>query len=173
MARLAAGQDAVPRDEGPLPRQDSMPGLRRLQTAQGCILRKSGREDHQRICAYARERTPQVFRHTYSHRTGHESRRKADSRDKAAAWLSRRCRSRLPHARPPLLHPLRRRKPAHQSRHISRKFSGWFPIHPRRTEYRTALSRHPQTYRRTPQIATDRQYGCDCRTRRGHHARGR
>ena len=62
-------------------------------------------------------------------------------RAQVAASLSRRSRPRVPHPRPPVAHPERRRGPAHQPHHRARDLARQHPVRARRAEHRAPSPR--------------------------------
>ena len=81
-----------------------------------------------------------------------------------------RCGTGISDARPPVIVIVGRRKPAHQPRHFIGKQPCWVALHPRRTEHRTALTRHRTANPRVAPPAAAGKHGGRCGARRGNHA---
>ena len=84
-----------------------------------------------------------------------------------------RGRPRLPDARPPVAHALRRRGAAHQPDHGARHLAGQHAVRARRAAHRPAPARHGPRDRRAAPAARRRQHAGGGRARPADHARGR
>ena len=114
-----------------------------------------------------------VLRRAQAERAGSRNRTAHSERNSRAPQFSRRRRPRVPHPRSPVRQSLRRRGPAHPSRHPNRLEPRRRALHPRRAVDRTpsarqsAPARHPQAPQGT------RQHRAGGRARSRDHARSR
>ena len=136
-------------------------------------LARAARADHARPDAAADRALPRVLRQPAPARRRWTKRPTCCSPRSARGCLPVPRRPRLPHARPPVAHALRRRGAAHQPHHRARHVAGQHAVRAGRALHRPAPARHGPRDRRDAAAARRRQLAGGGRARPADHARRR